>query len=52
MIFASSRAEYELLKKELISTLDKLGFDQVFKHNLKAAKEKQLLFDAAFKGDK
>ena len=52
MVFASSRAEYELLKKELISTLDKLGYDQVLEYNMKAAKDKQLLFDEAFKGDK
>ena len=39
MVFASSRAEYELLKKELISTLDKLGYDQVLEYNMKAAKD-------------
>ncbi|WP_026668866.1 hypothetical protein [Butyrivibrio sp. AE3009] len=51
MVFASTRADYDFLKKDMLSTLDKLGFDQVLEYNLKAAKEKQQLFDAAFKGD-
>ncbi len=51
MVFASSRAEYEYLKKSMIDTLGRIGYSEVLELNMEAAKTRYELFKSALEGN-